>query len=264
MSCVDPGFDFETAKAALRRWLVEHGGMPEGILPDDEALAHMGLHGVPSRVRDEKGELVDAPRCPDWPCKKSGVSFALWELNWHSAIVASPRPQIIDGLQRLAAELGRLAKEHAEPLREHVAAVAADFEKHPERISPGAVFHRHYAHLCTRPSALIEKLDKLVELSRRFVEACDRDLLGDAHCVLPSTHGGREHQDLLTAVTQHLVEGGFGFEEIAELIREGEPQGAEERVRSRARAKHVMRRVEPYDPSRKGRADSEDEREDEE
>ena len=257
MTCADPGFDVEAAQAALRQWLVDHGRIPEGTLPDDEALAHMNLHGVPTKVQNEEGELVDAPRCPDWPCKKSGVSFALWELNWHLATVASPRPQIIERLQRLAAQLGELAEQHAEPLRRDVAIVVADLEKRPELIRPGAMLHRQYAHLCTRPSAVIERLNQLVELSRRIVEACDRDLFWDARRVLPSTQDGRQHQYLLTAVTQHLVQGGFSPEEVAELVREGSSDGAKERVRDRARAKHVLGRVAPYDPSREGHPGSE-------
>lgn len=187
------------------------------------AERHALLHGVPVLIN---GEM--APQCTKWPCMASGASYALWEICTVHAEQSFDAKRAVDGLARLAQAVRRLKADAAE-VEDLVALQAA---RHATLAS----------HIKLKPSpwddplAAVRMIEPLAELIAAGHERAREAFTSkDTRNARPGTPGRRKLW-LLTAVSQHLGDGGYSQPRIASLVPDdagGSEEGRVERVRHR-------------------------------
>lgn len=245
---VAAGFDIERARDDLARWLVEQKvvsaaeALPSEsreaddvvwILARNAALVHMGMHGVPGKMRDADGKWKPMPRCHDKPCRTAGVSFALFELcsyrdDKDALALATEMESLADSLNKLD--------------QDSIAAMAARATKLL------AVAERYQA---AGTEALVwrttESMLRQLNAMPAVAQSIASKILSSRTGRMPREEGsGRPSQPLLTAVWKHLRSGGFSFDEIFTLVPElGDNAASLSRRATTERIRQRLRRTDP-------------------
>jgi hypothetical protein len=187
------------------------------------AERHARLHGIRAKINGEW-----APHCETWPCKASGASYALMEISDFQAEQDADSKLVADRLAQLVQSLRRLMPAVADV--EHL--LVRQVEKH-------AVLARH---IRLKPSPLdgaltdVRKIGGLTEsLGNAHEQARERLMSKELRNARPGVPGRRKYW-LLTAVSQHLAEGGYSQPRIAGLVPDdagGSENARADRVRHR-------------------------------
>jgi hypothetical protein len=248
---------------------------PDPRLPEDEreealwkrakaaATVHAVLHGVPGRLRVNKGEWQASPMCHQERCRAAGLSFTLLELcqYWdhrHRGDLRICVAEIDAHLQELAAGVPDTLKRASSKLllqmreqRHEVLAHAAAMAKSGN--SQGAAELRQAQANADRlfkdernQLILARWLGKTLSVVAFLASALNRSMAGEMtfHRPLPSrVSAGRPKASLLSSVLQHLKRGGLERGEMMEIVAgmsggaaSMDPAAVKEQIRQRLRS----------------------------
>jgi hypothetical protein len=194
------GFDLETAIEKLSKAL-EAEGVPMGDGPEWAAIEHAGLHN----------DIIVSERCPDFPCRKAALSFALLELLEYKRESSTNLRKLADRFDRLAADLSEVEDSHSSVIRALFVAEKAAFDRLPPQLP------RNDARL--KCEAILDRMAALAKASMTAAEVLRDELLSPQLRQSARKLPGRPSQPLLVAASQQLRNWGIGSaKEIADLL----------------------------------------------